>query len=463
MDYNSKDYVQLLNHAVKSMKFTIITDDKGRISYLSKDYEELLGVTEDTFYGRPVQEIIKNSEIPRVIKSKKKEIGYMFKLKNGVTSVCNRIPIFYEGKFYGVISTATFGNLDDVAILNLKIAQLKEENNSYMKKITELSLKNQFSLESVIGNSKSINDIKAIIQQFASTDLTFLITGETGTGKEVFANAVHQLSDRKDKKFVKVNCAAIPNELLESELFGYEPGSFSGAAKNGKIGKFELANHGTILLDEIGEMPLSLQSKILRVLQERELDRIGGLKTIKLDIRVICSTNQNIEEQVELGLFRRDLFYRINVVELKIPALRDRLDDILPLCKYFIDKINISYGLGITDINKEVLALFYEHKWIGNVRELEHVLECACIVAGSGPLKLEYFKVFLSHIYKNENTSNPSAEKENSLNEITAMAEKEMIYKTLIEARGNKTAVAKLLGIDRSSLYNKLKKYGIKL
>lgn len=463
MKNNHNDYMKLLNYAVESMEFTIITDDKGIITYVSKDYEELLGLTTDLLYGHPVQEIIENSEIPRVIKSKKKEIGYMFKLKNGEATVCNRIPIFHNGEFYGVISTGVFVHLNDLTLLNSKIKQLNEENNSYRKKISELSLNNQFSLDSVIGNSKSINDIKATIQQFASTDLTFLITGETGTGKEVFANAIHQLSDRKDKKFVKVNCAAIPNELLESELFGYEPGSFSGASKNGKIGKFELANHGTILLDEIGEMPLSLQSKILRVLQERELDHIGGLKTIKLDVRVICSTNQNIEEQVELGLFRRDLLYRINIVELKMPALRDRLEDILPLSKYFIDKINTSYGLGITDINKDVLALFYEYKWIGNVRELEHILECACIIAGSGPLKLEYFKVFLSRIYKNENTSEISGDKENSLNEVTAMAEKEMIYKTLIEAKGNKSAVAKLLRIDRSSLYNKLKKYGIKV
>jgi len=463
MKNNHNDYMKLLNYAVESMEFTIITDDKGIITYVSKDYEELLGLTTDLLYGHPVQEIIENSEIPRVIKSKKKEIGYMFKLKNGEATVCNRIPIFHKGKFYGVISTGVFVHLNDLALLNSKIKQLNEENNSYRKKISELSLNNQFSLDSVIGNSKPINDIKATIQQFASTDLTFLITGETGTGKEVFANAIHQLSGRKDKKFIKVNCAAIPNELLESELFGYEPGSFSGAAKNGKIGKFELANHGTILLDEIGEMPLSLQSKILRVLQERELDHIGGLKTIKLDVRVICSTNQNIEEQVELGLFRRDLLYRINIVELKMPALKDRLEDILPLSKYFIDKINTSYGLGITDINEDVLALFYEYKWIGNVRELEHILECACIIAGSGPLKLEYFKVFLSRIYKNENTSEISGDKENPLNEVTAMAEKEMIYKTLIEAKGNKSAVAKLLRIDRSSLYNKLKKYGIKV
>ncbi len=247
--------------------------------------------------------------------------------------------------------------------------------------------------------------------------------------------------------------------MLESELFGYEPGSFSGALKSGKIGKFELANHGTLLLDEIGEMPLALQSKILRVLQENELERVGGIKTIKLDVRIICSTNQKIEEQVEKGLFRRDLFYRINVVEINLPPLRERLEDIRPLSKFFIDKTNVSYGLGITGLKKEVYALFNEYKWEGNVRELQHVLERACVTAGSGPLKLEHFDFLLSRIYKKDRIKNDKLN--DSLNNITAEVEKEKIIKTLIETKGNKTLAAKLLNIDRSSLYNKLKKYNI--
>ncbi|WP_411680559.1 sigma-54 interaction domain-containing protein [Clostridium thailandense] len=461
MGNNDNVYDQLVKYALKSMYFTIITDDKGIILFVSENYEKLLGLGDESILGLPVEDVIENSGIPRVIQLKKEEIGHLFTLKDGKTVVCNRIPIFHKEKFYGVISTATFYNLNEVDKLNQEIIELKKENMSYKKKIMELSIKQKFSIDQVIGNSKSIMDIKSTIQKFASSNLTFLITGDTGTGKEVFANAIHQLSDRQDKNFVKINCAAIPKDLLESELFGYEPGAFSGALKNGKVGKFELANHGTILLDEIGEMPLSLQSKLLRVLQEKELERVGGLKTIKLDVRVICSTNQNIEEQVAQGLFRKDLFYRINVVELRIPPLKDRLEDILPLSNFFIDKINNSFGLGITGIKKDLLSLFKEYQWTGNVRELEHVLERGCIMAGSGPLQLEHFDFLLPRIYKNDHLSEESINHENSLTELTSKVEKEKIIKALIEVKGNKSAAAKLLDIDRGSLYNKLKKYGI--
>ncbi len=454
-----KNFNNILFHAIKSMYYTIVTDEKARVIFLSKNYEELLNIKPDDYIGRPVQEIVENSEIPRVLKTRKEEIGHLFTLKDGLTVVCNRIPIINKGVLYGVISSATFYDLNKVSPLNNQIEELKKENMEYKKRINELYSKQLYSINQVIGDSDKISDIKNTVVKFANSNLTFLITGETGTGKEVFASAIHNLSSRKNENFVKINCAAIPKDLLESELFGYEPGSFSGALKNGKIGKFELANHGTLLLDEIGEMPLALQSKILRVLQENELERVGGIKTIKLDVRIICSTNQKIEEQVEKGLFRRDLFYRINVVEINLPPLRERLEDIRPLSKFFIDKTNVSYGLGITGLKKEVYALFNEYKWEGNVRELQHVLERACVTAGSGPLKLEHFDFLLSRIYKKDRIKNDKLN--DSLNNITAEVEKEKIIKTLIETKGNKTSAAKLLNIDRSSLYNKLKKYNI--
>jgi transcriptional regulator with PAS, ATPase and Fis domain len=452
---------------LKSLYYAVITDNEGKIVFLSSNYEQLLNVKEEDYIGKPIQEIIPTSEIPRVMETLKEDIGYLFTLKNGKTVVCNRIPIIDDGKLLGVISSATFYNLNEVAILSQQIKELQNENFEYKKKISELASasKQQYSINSIIGNSKPITLIKETIQRFAKSDLTFLITGETGTGKEVFANAVHELSDRRNKNFVKINCAAIPKDLLESELFGYEPGSFSGALKEGKMGKFELANHGTLLLDEIGEMSLDLQSKLLRVLQENEFERVGGLKPIKLDVRIICSTNQNIEELVENGQFRRDLFYRINVIEIHIPPLKDRLDDIPLLCNYFINSINNSYGLGVTQINDNVYSLFKEYEWTGNVRELKHILERACIMAGSGPLKLEHFDFFVSRIHKKNNSSIPYKLSSNnvSLQDITSDIEKEKIIKTLIETKGNKSSAAKLLNIDRSSLYNKLKKYGIQM
>lgn len=465
MDISYSQKCDFLYKVLKSLYYAVITDNEGRIIFLSKNYQELLGITDEKYIGRPIREIIPNSEIPSVLESKKEDIGHLFTLQNGKTVVCNRIPIMDNDKLLGVISSATFYKLDEVSILSQQIKKLQEENLEYKKQITELSspFNNRYSISSVIGNSPPITLIKETIQRFAKSDLTFLITGETGTGKEVFANAVHELSERKHKNFVKINCAAIPKDLLESELFGYEPGSFSGALKEGKIGKFEHANGGTLLLDEIGEMPLGMQSKLLRVLQENEITRIGSLKPIKLDVRIICSTNQNIEELVEKGDFRRDLFYRINVVEINIPALRERLDDIPLLCDYFIDKINVKNGLGITTVRSDVFSLFYNYEWSGNVRELKHVLERACIMAGSGQLCIEHFDFLLSRMYKKNSEPKKIISDNNSLNYVTNEVEKEKIIRTLVETKGNKSAAAKLLNIDRSSLYNKLKKYNIEV
>ena len=451
-----------LNKVLRSLYYAVITDNEGKIILLSENYQELLGVTDEEYIGKPIYDIIPNSEIPHVLETGKEDIGHLFTLKDGKTVVCNRIPIVDNGRILGVISSATFYRLDEVSILNQQIKKLQEENLKYKKQISELSstINPKDSINKIVGESLPITAIKETIQRFAESDLTFLITGDTGTGKEVFANAVHELSKRRNKNFVKINCAAIPKDLLESELFGYEPGSFSGALKEGKVGKFEHANGGTLLLDEIGEMPLSLQSKLLRVLQERELERVGGLKPIKLDVRIICSTNQNIEKLIEKGEFRRDLFYRINVVEIQIPALRERLDDIPLLCKYFIDKINNKNGLGITTISNDAYSLFYNYEWSGNVRELKHVLERACISAGSGQLNIQHFDFLLSRMYKNSDIKKLNAD-ESSLNDVTSEVEKEKIIRALVETNGNKSAAAKLLKIDRSSLYNKIRRYNI--
>lgn len=456
MDNNKK----LLYLALRSLYYTIITDENGLIAFLSKNYEELLGLEEKDYIGKYVKDIIENSKIPRVLETKKAEFGELFTMKNGETVVCNRIPIFENDKLFGVISTASFYNLDEVSILQKQIEQLRNENIKYKKELHELRSKQSYSIDQVIGNSVKMMKVKKLVQKFADKNVTILITGETGTGKEVIANAIHKLSDRKDEKFVKINCAAIPKDLLESELFGYEPGSFSGASKNGKIGKFELANNGTLLLDEIGDMPLELQSKLLRVLQEGEIEKIGALKPIKVDVRVICSTNRNLEELVERKLFRRDLYYRINVVEIKLPPLRERMEDIVPLSEHFIEKINEFYGLHITGLKDDVYSLFAEYDWPGNVRELQHVLERGCIMAETGLLELKHFDFLLPKICR-INDDKQKKKDSSSLYNITAEVEKSCIIKALIKANGNKTLAAKLLNIDRSSLYNKLRKYNI--
>ena len=246
--------------------------------------------------------------------------------------------------------------------------------------------------ESIIGISDKIIELKKILSRICNTPTPILLTGESGTGKEVFATAIHNASDRKNGPFIKINCAAIPSTLVESELFGYETGTFSGAIKGGKAGKFEQANHGTILLDEIEELSLDAQSKLLRVLQEFEVERIGSVQPIPLDIHVICCSNQDLYQMVKEKKFREDLLYRINVIELEIPPLRERMEDIPLLCQSLIQRINEKYHLQIKNVSKSALQYLSTYHWPGNVRELGHAIERACIMSDSTTLSKKDFE-----------------------------------------------------------------------
>ena len=359
-------------------------------------------------------------------------------------------------------------------------------------------LQNHFdSLNRIIGHSPALLEIKQIISDYAASDLPILITGETGVGKELFAKAIHEMSPRKFHPYIKINCAAIPTELLESELFGYEPGAFSGASKNGKPGKFELANHGTILLDEIGEMPQTLQSKLLRVLQEQEFERIGGINTIKVNVRIICCTNQDLQQLIQAKHFRSDLYYRINTVELKIPPLRDRKKDLAELTDYFIQKYNAEHDTHVISIDTDVLQLFQSYDWPGNVRELEHIVERLCTINNNRTITMKSCG-FLQELVQQSVHTNPDASaaaltpsglqtplstapnisaaqpkapistssqtSELSWDDLSRKiqnTEKEAIIQALLQTNGNKAKAARLLNIDRSSLYYKLKKYNI--
>lgn len=452
----------LLNLAVASLYLSIVIDETGTIRYISHAYADIIGLSPEDIIGKPVEQVIPNTRLKNIIKTEQAELGQIFMMKNGTPTICNRFPIRDEnGKVCGAISTATFYNLDKVAQLKAEIDKLRKENQIYERQLASLK-QVPFSIDSVIGNSPHIQKIKAAIGKMAASNLAILITGETGTGKEVFANAVHQLSNRRYGNFIKVNCAAIPKDLLESELFGYSEGAFSGASKGGKIGKFEQANNGTILLDEIGELPLPLQSKLLRILQEHEIERIGGIKPVSLDVRIICCTNQNIEQMINEGNFRQDLYYRINTVELTIPPLRDRLIDIPLLCEHFIQKINKYHNLSIIGISDKVLQHFLSYNWPGNIRELEHVLERACVMSSTSILDVDHFDFFLPRVYQNLITdSNDSFSKPETLANKKDYAERKAIMQALETTKGNKSKAAILLDITRSQLYEKLKKYDL--
>lgn len=461
MDQKYQSFYEIALKAIDAMYLTIVIDKAGYIVYMGENYRNLFGLDEKDVIGKYIKEIIPNTKLIEVLESGKETIGEKFTLINGNRIICNRIPIKDDSEnIIGVISTSTFYNITEVDALNSKIEQLKRDNENYKNQLQKFRSK-QMPLDSIVGISNSIKSLKETIEKISNLPVSVLITGETGTGKEVFANCIHKLSPRSESNFIKINCAAIPKDLIESELFGYAPGAFSGALKEGKIGKFEMANSGSILLDEIGEMPLSLQTKLLRVLQEKEVVRVGDSKPIKLDVRIICSTNKNLEELISKGEFREDLYYRINVVEMKIPPLRERLDDIELFSKYFIDKFNNDYGLGINLINDDVIELFKEYNWPGNIRELENVIERACIIRASGNLNLEDFDFFLAKLFKTDKSNQDHIDY--TLEEAKSKVEKEQIIKTIIKTKGNKTAAAKILGIDRTILYNKLKKYDINI
>jgi len=322
----------------------------------------------------------------------------------------------------------------------------------------------------IIGRHQAVLRVLALAKQVARSKATVLISGESGTGKEMFARYLHHNSDRTDKPFVAINCAALPEHLLESELFGHEKGAFTGAI-NRKLGKFELANGGTILLDEITEMDLGLQAKLLRVLQESEFDRVGGVETVKVDVRVLATTNRDIEGTVNEGKFRQDLFYRLNVIPLKLPALKERGEDVVLLAEYFTAKFAVTYGLGQLAFTDEARTWLMDYEWPGNVRELQNLMERAVLLAGQGPIEPKHF-LMGDEEWTPDDMAGVDADQQAACNEpppstpseaLSVMPihemEKRLILKSLQETTGNRTRAAELLGISVRTLRNKLNEY----
>lgn len=462
LDWSDEKYTSLLECAMEVVDGLIITDMDERIVFLNNKYAEMLNINVKEAIGRNVKTVIPQTRMHIVTETGQEEIGSVHMINGSIPVICNRMPIKKDGKTIGAIALTTFRRLDEVNGLIEKINLLNLEISQYKSELGRLRGA-KYSLEQIIGSSPQMLKAKKLLQKVAPSKLTVLITGETGTGKELFSHAVHQLSPRYHKPFIRLNCAAIPTELLESELFGYEEGAFTGAKKGGKRGKFELANGGTLLLDEINELPLHLQSKLLRVIQEKEIERIGGLKPIELDVRLICSTNKDIRELVQKGLFREDLYYRVNVVEINIPPLRERIEEISELTRHFITKINRDHGLNITNISSSVMQLFCKYNWPGNIRELEHVLERAAIISVSGLLDMEHFEYLRPRIVEILNDRVNKSLDSASLEKVKDLAEKQAIIQALKRTNGNKTLAAKELNIHRTVLYSKMKRYGIVL
>ncbi|MDR3540229.1 MAG: sigma 54-interacting transcriptional regulator [Desulfosporosinus sp.] len=349
---------------------------------------------------------------------------------------CDVVPIKNNGVIEG-------------AVISLKdIKQIKQ----LVKEATVSEIETHFS--QIIGDSPKMKALKTMALHVAPSKATLLIQGESGTGKELLARAIHQSSKRKGHAFIAINCGAIPENLLESELFGYEEGAFTGARRGGKLGKFELAHNGTIFLDEIGDMPLHLQVKILRVLQERRVERVGGTRSIPLDVRIIAATHQDLEAMVKTGEFREDLYYRLNVILLTIPPLRERLEDVPMLVQFYLDYYATVTDRSVSGISQATIDILANYPWPGNVRELGNVVEyCVTMVAG-GEITSDTLPQRIKTV--------PKLESQNSSLNLKLL-ERETIIKalTLVESEGHKDDAARLLGISRATLYRKIKDYQI--
>lgn len=317
----------------------------------------------------------------------------------------------------------------------------------------------QYYLNSIIGSNKELLVQKELATKAARTISTVLVTGESGTGKEIFAHAIHNISPRRKGPFIKVNCAAVPETLLESELFGYSEGAFTGARKEGKPGKFELANHGSIFLDEIGDMSLSMQAKLLRVLQEKEVERVGSIHATRVNVRVIAATNQDLHKLVAENKFREDLFYRLNVIILKLPPLRLRIDDVPLISNALLNRINQELGTRVSKISNEVIDCFCRYDWPGNIRELENTLERAINFCEGNTITLEHIP---QHIKSGKVSESLVSNSDGTLETLMEQRERELIIATLKNFGGNKTRTAQALNIHRSVLYRKINKYDIR-
>jgi transcriptional regulator with PAS, ATPase and Fis domain len=447
----------------------VVVDAHGIIKEMNKAYCQFLGIRREDAVGKHVTEVIENTRLHICLESGIPERGFIQKIY-GQPMVVHRIPIWRDGKVIGAIGVLIFQGVSEVYQIFKRLQDLSREASRKEEKEKHAvpTEKQIFGLDSIIGRSPVIAEIKQMVRRAARVPSTVLITGESGTGKEVLAKAIHQSSPYADGNFVSVNCAAIPESLLEAELFGYEEGAFTGAKKGGKPGKFQLAHKGTLFLDEIGDMPLYMQAKILRVLEEKKVERVGGVVEMELDVRIIAATNKNLEEMVRKGQFREDLFYRLNIIRIHIPALRERKMDIPYLLAYHMERICEQFGLKQKEFTKEAMQVLMDYSWPGNIRELVNVVEWLVGMVDGQKIQKEHLPAHIlspqrlaKHDDNKEEKRKIVVQTDTNWREIVDDYERERIKQALIEERGNKAAAARKLGMHRSTLYEKLKKYNL--
>ncbi|MGZ9772601.1 sigma 54-interacting transcriptional regulator [Bacillus toyonensis] len=440
-------------------------NEQGIVNFLSGSYAQFLGIDDPKeAIGKHCTEVVENTRMHIIVKTGQMEIGHIQRISNR-NIIATRIPIIKEGKIIGAIGKIMFHDIQQFKALGDQISEMESKLSYYQTELQRLQ-EGRLSFQSIIGESAKMKEVKMMALKVSKSRSTVLIRGESGTGKELFAHAVHRASPRASDTFIRLNCAAIPKDLLEAELFGYEDGAFTGAKKGGKPGKIELADKGTLFLDEIGDMSLDMQVKLLRVLQEKEIERIGGTKIQKVDVRFIAATHRNLREMVQRGEFREDLYYRLNVFEIDIPPLRDRKEDMIYITEFLIKKLNGELGSNVISLDERVRDIFMEHDWPGNIRELENVLERAMNVIEGMIIQVYHLPAYLRKKNLEEELNHEIFTMDQEKHETSYLlqaevesAEKRAITRALEKTAGNVKEAAELLGIHRASLYRKIEKY----
>ncbi|HEX7523927.1 MAG TPA: sigma 54-interacting transcriptional regulator, partial [Candidatus Deferrimicrobium sp.] len=451
-------------------EWMVVVDANGIVTMISEEYAEFNGTTVADAVGKHATQVIENTRMHVVAKTGVAEIGERQTI-HGRSLIVNRIPLKDGERVIGAYGRVVFKTVEQLRELASKMNLLESKVKYYEEELTHLRGA-RYTFASIVGVGAAITAAKEEAERASRTDSTVLLRGETGTGKELFAHAIHAAGPRRAGPFIKLNCAAVPAELLESELFGYEEGAFTGARRGGKPGKFELAAGGTLFLDEIGDMPLPMQAKLLRVLQEKEVDRLGGAGSRRVDLRLIAATGRNLEEMVGQGTFRADLYYRVNVIPVRIPPLREHPEDLGAIAEAFLARLSADTGEPKRRLSPELLDILRAYPWPGNVRELQNGLERAVAMSPREVLRPEHFpahQLRFAHGARQEATPGATeadgeetgSKAPGSLASVKAEAERSAILSALAAVGGNRTRAAELLRIHRVKLHEKIKRYGI--
>lgn len=458
-EFIEKNYCELLK-LLNCIKVGIyITDGKGDTVFLNDESCKTGGLTREDVLGRNMKDLVELEFVEHSVSLKAinsgKEESIIQNLGDGGKVYVTGTPL-YENDGIDLI-VCTERDITETLSLRELLNEHKEETEKYKKEIEYLKMQNLVMWGELIAEDKASKQTAEKAMRAAKRDITVLLMGESGTGKEVYANFIYQNSPRVGKPFIKVNCAAIPESLLESEMFGYEKGAFTGADRNGKMGLFEMANHGTIFLDEIAEIPTRLQSKLLRVLQEKEVMRVGGEKTIPLDIRLIAATNRDLKKEIEQGRFRKDLYYRLNILPIELLPLREKKDDIKPLSLSFVERFNTEYKLRKV-IRDDAIEALTQYDWPGNIRELENIIERLMISFDGDRITKSQVEAAIG--VKKEPKAETTDFKGRSMEELLEDYEKS-ILEQMLKVHQRPSAVARHLNMNKSTLSRRMKKYGM--